>query len=159
MEPGVYLCRADPSDAAELAGLEAELETHPWTQGQFFEELAAEGVGRVLVLRRSDTSGIVGFIVVHVVADEGCVRSLGIAHSFQRRGLARFLLRVGSRLVLGQGVATLHLEVRAGNAPARSLYAAEGFVEVGRRRDYYSAPVEDAVLMSLPLRCDGADLR
>ena len=40
------------------------------------------------------------------------------------------------------------LEVRAGNAPAIALYDRFGFVPVGRRKNYYSAPKEDAVLMT-----------
>ena len=46
------------------------------------------------------------------------------------------------------GARAFHLEVRAGNAAARALYRAMGFEEVGKRHSYYSAPVEDAVLLS-----------
>ncbi|MFN8091404.1 MAG: hypothetical protein U0599_04125 [Vicinamibacteria bacterium] len=45
----------------------------------------------------------------------------------------------------------MRLGVRASNAPARALYAAAGFREAGRRRDYYSAPVEDALLLEAAL--------
>jgi ribosomal-protein-alanine N-acetyltransferase len=41
------------------------------------------------------------------------------------------------------------LEVRASNAPALALYEHAGFCRTGLRRHYYSAPVEDAVLMEM----------
>ena len=47
--------------------------------------------------------------------------------------------------------AFLMLEVRAGNEPAIALYRKHGFVEVGRRKNYYEKPREDAILMTLVL--------
>jgi ribosomal-protein-alanine N-acetyltransferase len=41
----------------------------------------------------------------------------------------------------------VYLEVRESNAPARALYAAHGFQEAGRRKEYYRRPVEDAVVL------------
>jgi len=41
----------------------------------------------------------------------------------------------------------VYLEVRESNAPARALYAAHGFKEVGRRKQYYRRPVEDAIVL------------
>jgi [ribosomal protein S18]-alanine N-acetyltransferase len=41
----------------------------------------------------------------------------------------------------------MYLEVRESNTRARALYASRGFEEVGRRRRYYRAPVEDALIL------------
>ena len=49
------------------------------------------------------------------------------------------------------GLATVTLEVRAGNAAAIALYQKNGFVPVGRRKNYYTAPTEDAILMTVTL--------
>jgi len=49
----------------------------------------------------------------------------------------------------GRGARQIYLEVRESNAPARRLYAAHGFREVGRRKEYYRRPVEDAIVLRL----------
>jgi ribosomal-protein-alanine N-acetyltransferase len=58
-----------------------------------------------------------------------------------------------------KGAQRLLLEVRPSNLPARALYAASGFVEIGRRKHYYPAANgrEDALVLALQLPvCDAA---
>jgi len=52
-------------------------------------------------------------------------------------------------VLAGRGVQQVFLEVRESNAPARALYTAQGFKEVGRRKQYYRRPVEDAIVLRL----------
>ena len=47
-----------------------------------------------------------------------------------------------------KGLAFITLEVRASNAAAIALYEDAGFRPVGTRRNFYTAPQEDAVLMT-----------
>ncbi len=46
-----------------------------------------------------------------------------------------------------KGVKAAFLEVRESNAAARGLYGSRGFREIGRRKNYYRRPVEDALVM------------
>ena len=62
---------------------------------------------------------------------------------FRRHGIARALLQFLKKQEAGD----LLLEVRRSNIPARKLYEIEAFTEVGVRRDYYSDPTEDAIVM------------
>lgn len=55
------------------------------------------------------------------------VAELAVLEAFRRRGLGRALLRAAEAAALRQGAATIRIEVLAANAPARDLYAAEGF--------------------------------
>jgi ribosomal-protein-alanine N-acetyltransferase len=50
-----------------------------------------------------------------------------------------------------RGISRIWLEVRASGSSARRLYEKFGFVESGRRKSYYTDPLEDAVVMSLEL--------
>ena len=71
-----------------------------------------------------------------------------MAPQARRQGVADALLST----LTGFGrdrLAALMLEVRASNAPAIALYEKHGFAAVGRRKNYYSAPREDAILMTL----------
>jgi ribosomal-protein-alanine N-acetyltransferase len=54
-------------------------------------------------------------------------------------------------LGLSKEVSRIWLEVRVSGSTARRFYEKSGFVESGRRKNYYSNPPEDAVIMSLRL--------
>ena len=60
-------------------------------------------------------------------------------------------------LALGQGArdkdcAVIQLEVRRSNQTALDFYRENGFVQVGRRKNYYTAPIEDALLLDKDLQ-------
>ena len=76
------------------------------------------------------------------------VLDLSLIHIFRRRGAARALLEELLAWGKAMDLAFLTLEVRASNAPAIALYTGLGFQEVGRRRGYYEAPREDALLLT-----------
>jgi len=78
-----------------------------------------------------------GFVLARVIVDEAEILTLAVAPAVQRQGLARRLMTAAATRAASQGAACLFLEVSAANAPARALYAACGFTQVGRRRAYY----------------------
>jgi [ribosomal protein S18]-alanine N-acetyltransferase len=65
--------------------------------------------------------------------------------------MASALLRVCMEWAANAGASSMRLEVRASNTAALALYQRHGFSAVGSRYAYYSAPVEDAVLLQAPL--------
>ena len=79
-------------------------------------------------------------------SEPGDITNIAVTAGYRRRGIASGLIR---GLKMTPGVTRLFLEVRESNAGARALYEREGFVIDGRRRNFYSHPREDAVLMSL----------
>ncbi len=147
---GFYLAQATVEDLPALAELERLCFTHPWSPSQIAQELApGGGAGGVLALcsgsrpRRT----VRAFCAYRVVLEEMHVLDLAVAPAWRRRGLARFLLRVAMRRAARAGARRALLEVRAGNREALALYEKLGFARRGARRDYYSQPVEDAVLL------------
>ncbi|MFP5277066.1 MAG: ribosomal protein S18-alanine N-acetyltransferase [Acidobacteriota bacterium] len=105
-----------------------------------------------IALVAADAAGLSAFAIATVAAGEAELQTLAVSAGQQRRGIARQLLSVVLAELRRASVAELWLEVRLSNAPAIALYRAFGFQETGRRRGYYSDPVEDALLMLLPLR-------
>ena len=149
------------ADLPALVALEARCHSHPWTERGMRDALSPSGPGALLVLRApfppSDTGrGIVAYCAFQVVAGEAHVHNLAVAPEARRRGLARRLLALTLEIAARRGARVVFLEVRAGNAAARALYRAAGFREVGIRRGYYAAPVEDAVLLSNAETPEGA---
>lgn len=88
-----------------------------------------------------------GYVVALDAADEGEILNLAVAPAGRRRGLGRALVQDILGALAERGVRYVYLEVRESNAPARALYAAHGFKEVGRRTQYYRRPVEDAIVL------------
>ena len=100
------------------------------------------------MLALGEDGALLGYAVLSTVLDEGNLDNIAVAPEARRRGVADALLSV----VTGFGrehLSRLMLEVRASNAPAIALYEKYGFAAVGRRKNYYDAPREDAVLMTL----------
>ena len=92
---------------------------------------------------------IAGFAAFHQVMDEAELRNMAVDPAHQRQGLGRELLAEGQRRLLEQGVREIYLEVRASNVPAQQLYYSAGFALRSRRKDYYSDPREDGLVLSL----------
>jgi len=92
---------------------------------------------------------VAGYVVAIDAADEGEILNLAVAPQSRRHGLGHALVRRVLEALTGRGARAIYLEVRESNAPARRLYAAHGFREVGRRQRYYRRPVEDAIVLRL----------
>jgi [ribosomal protein S18]-alanine N-acetyltransferase len=150
----VALEAATLDDLPALAALEARCHTHPWSERGLRDAITpVAGEGGILVLRAAWTPpdaqrGIRAYCAFQVVAGEAHVHNLAVVPEARRHGLARRLLALTLESAARKGARAAQLEVRAGNAAARALYGAMGFREVGKRPAYYSAPVEDAVLLS-----------
>lgn len=130
------------SECGEIAALAAEVLAETWSAPQISSELALPE-GRVWLAR--ERGRLAGFLIARRELDELHLLLLGVAPAAQRRGLGRRLLR--AVLAADPGLARAHLEVRESNAGARGFYAAEAFVEVGRRPRHYPGG-EAAILMS-----------
>jgi [ribosomal protein S18]-alanine N-acetyltransferase len=140
------------TDLAALVELERLCSPHPWSESMIAAVLTQEA-GECVILARAplDSPSLLGYCVYRTVADEVHVHNIGVHPSARRRGLARLLLQCVLVCVSRAGARVAHLEVRAGNAPAIALYARLGFAPVGRRKDYYASPREDALLFMAPL--------
>lgn len=122
-------------------------ELAPWTLADFENVLEAGYEGWL-----AESNGrVAAFIITRRAADELEIHKLGTAPEFRRRGVGSGLLTAAFVAAASHGVKRAFLEVRASNSPAIALYQAAGFAVVGRRRGYYRAPVEDALLMSCSL--------
>ena len=145
MSRGVFLRRAEPEDAAAVAALESASSLHPWSQAQLRAELERPAPDAVLVLE--GRGGIVAYLAFRLVVDEMHVMNLAVRPEARRRGLGRFLLSRALARGARAGARRALLEVRAGNAAARTLYTQCGFVPLGLRKQYYALPPDDALVL------------
>lgn len=136
--------RADPLEAERLAGVHAECFAEAWDAVALHGLLDDPGGAGFI-----DDAGD-GFVILRVAADEAEILTLAVTGAARRRGLGRALLDAAIVEARARGARTMFLEVAAGNAAGRALYAGAGFVESGRRVRYY-ADGDDALLLSRPL--------
>lgn len=131
----------------DVAALERECFSTPWSRNMLAEELD-NACSAFLVALDAEDDSLVGYAGLLAIAGEGYITNVAVRPESRRGGVAGQLLDVFVRFAEGSGLSFLTLEVRAGNYPAIALYGSRGFRGVGRRRNYYEHPKEDAIIMT-----------
>jgi [ribosomal protein S18]-alanine N-acetyltransferase len=142
-------------DIDQVVAIELDVTPDPWRRAQFEQSLELHQC--LILSRRSRTADrdaeagrVLGYLVLSTMMDQSEVLNIAIDPQCQGQGLGSQLLRQGLELV-PESVEAVLLEVRVSNFAAIRLYLNHGFIEVGRRRDYYKTEFgrEDAILMTL----------
>lgn len=126
--------------------IEERTSSTPWSLGLFLAECRRD---ERLYLVARDGSDLVGFAGMLFVVGEGHITTIAVDPDVQggRVGTRLLLALLRGAIALGAGAVTL--EVRASNTAALALYRRFGFAPAGVRKDYYSHPVEDALVLWL----------
>ena len=151
MTDGIFvepLAGADDLDGV-LAIEEASF-NNPTTRAWYEAELTRPDVCKVFVIRTAERR-VAGFAAFWKVADEMHINNLAVHPDCRGQGLGRRLLAGILAAGYAFGVRRATLEVRRSNVIAQRLYAGAGFLVVGVRGDYYTHPVEDALVLSAAL--------
>lgn len=130
--------------AEAMAALEQECFSDPWSVNAFVSESENP---LSLWLVAMDGNRLAGYVGSQSVLGWADMMNLAVAPDYRRKGIARELITRLVTLLQEDKVSCLTLEVRVSNTPAIKLYELLGFVEVGRRKNYYHAPKEDALIL------------
>jgi ribosomal-protein-alanine acetyltransferase len=150
----ISIRRMTEADVDPVMELAAGVEHAPqWPRSAYLKALAPGATPRrmALVAEEAGSGEVVGFAVVGLLESMAELETMAVASERRRQGLARRLFFALAAESGQAGAREFILEVRNSNHPALGLYRSLGFAETGRRPRYYHDPVEDAVLMSLPL--------
>ena len=136
----------DNTDLDGVLEVEAESFFNPWTRDMYASELRNNAACRILVVR-TEACRVAGFCAFWLVLDEIHINNLAMRPQFRALGIGTALLQrvLAEAKALGARRATL--EVRASNAAARRLYERLGFYVAGTRRNYYTNPAEDSLIL------------
>jgi len=138
---------SEDDDLEEVVALEAASFTNPWSREILARELQNRDVVRVYLLRNSGHQ-LLAFCGCWFVADELHINTLAVDEEFRRLGHATQLLRFVLAEAVAAGIRHATLEVRRSNVAALKLYERFGFEVKGVRPNYYTLPVEDALILS-----------
>ena len=144
-------------DLLEVVEIEETSGLSRWGWSAYYAELQGKNSHLMLVARLNShdenlRTKLAGYIVARLGADDLHINNVAVREAFRRRGIGRRLLNC--ILVEGKrsGASAAYLELRAGNQSALALYQECGFRVTARRKNYYSDPVEDALVMIINLR-------
>ena len=130
----------------EVAELERICFSTPWSRNMLAEEL--DNALSAFLVALDESGKVVGYAGLQVVLDEGYITNVAVRPECRRQGIAGKLLQVFLDFAQGNHLAFLTLEVRASNYDDIALYGSRGFRSVGRRKNYYEHPKEDAIIMT-----------
>ena len=132
------------ADLAVVAALEAEIFSMPWSLQGFADTLGREDV---LFLVAYEEETLLGYVGIYCTSDEGEITNVAVAPSARRRGVGQELLAELIGRLAQKEIYRIVLEVRVSNEPAIRLYEKQGFATMGKRKNFYEKPTEDAYVM------------
>lgn len=141
----VRVRRMEAHDLTRVMEIEHQSYSMPWTESTF-RGLLRRADADLLVAETIELA-LAGYAVFWAVLDQGELGNVAVAPEWRHRGIAHHLLDAVIDRAIERGVRELFLEVRKSNERAQNLYRTYGFFEVGKRKNYYLEPVEDALVM------------
>jgi [ribosomal protein S18]-alanine N-acetyltransferase len=144
------------SDLNQIVQIERDSFADPWTEDSFRRLLG--GYSAIFhVIGYPPDKKIAGYVIAFSVGEDAELLNVAVEPTFRGRGLAGQMLDAVLIELSGRGVRNAFLEVRESNRAARALYDSRGFTEIGRRRNYYRRPAEDALVMRRTLEVAEGD--
>ena len=152
----IIITRMSEHDLLEVVEIEEQSGLSRWGWAAYYAEL--QGGNRELMLIAKPSRGsivepgpIAGYIVARETAGELHINNVAVRAEYRRRGIGEALLNRVIEEARRRKANAAFLEVRSANRAAQALYEKSGFRAIARRANYYSEPLEDAVVMSLVL--------
>ena len=140
----IQLREMNAADLPIVVAIERASYSVPWSEATFRGLLRRRDADLVVAVAND---AVVAYACFWCVVDQGELGNVAVAKGWRGRGLGARLLTEIIQRAAQRGVREVFLEVRPSNAVARRLYDRFGFMPVGRRRNYYQEPVEDALVL------------
>lgn len=128
-----------------VAEIERLCFAEPWSEVSLRDSIASP-YSRFFV--HTEGNEVTGYIGLYAVAGEGSVTNVAIHPLHRKKGIGCALVQNAVKIGEKESLEYITLEVRESNTPARKLYEKCGFQVMGKRKDFYSSPREDAIIMN-----------
>ena len=130
---------------SEIARIERECFSMPWSEKAFEDELEYANAYFLTSLLGDEVTGYIG---VNEICGEADVTNVAVDLKYRRFGIGEMLLKSAENGATARECESITLEVRVSNTAAISLYEKCGYKKVGKRKNFYEKPTEDAFLMT-----------
>lgn len=135
---------SDENEADGIENIEKACFSKPWSKSSVIESFL-HGTKFFIYKEQEKT---VGYMGLSCVLDEGYVTNVAVLPEYRRKGIASKLLEFCLKYATEKQLSFISLEVRKSNASAIKLYEKFGFIVEGERKNFYEAPVENALIMT-----------
>lgn len=139
----VFIREMAESDIKEIAKLEKECFSEPWSEDSLKDELTNE-TARFYVLR--DNEKLLGYIGANNICGEVYITNVAVNENARGKGYGKKLVNHLVQQSELENALFVTLEVRESNEKAIKLYEKCGFKKIGERKSFYSKPIEDALI-------------
>jgi ribosomal-protein-alanine N-acetyltransferase len=147
---------ATEGDIGAIARIERSCFADPWSEESFRRILG--GPSAIFhVVGYPPEFDVAGYVIAFTIGQDAELLNIAVHPEHRGKGLAGQMLDALLIELRARGVRTAFLEVRESNNAARGLYDSRGFTPIGRRRNYYRRPVEDALVMRRMLEVGAGD--
>ena len=140
----ISIREAVENDIDAMENIETASFSVPWSR-QAFEDALENQYTRIYVAEDGDK--VVGYSIIGLIVPDAEILNVAVDQEYRRQGIGEMLIDMLIALGDKEDVSDFFLEVRQSNEPAIELYRKKGMEVIGKRKDYYQMPVEDAVLM------------
>ena len=148
--PKINISPMEKDDISEIVKLERLYFSQPWSEKAFLDAFA--GGNSYFVVAKARENLVVGYGGMYFVGGEGYIYNIAVKEDFRGQKIGQKIIKSLIDYSLERNLEFLSLEVRESNLPAINLYKKMGFTTVGKRKDFYSFPKEDALIMTLFLK-------
>ena len=139
----VIIRQMQESDIKEIADLEKVCFSEPWSENSLRDELDNE-TARFYVLR--DSEKLLGYIGANNICNEVYITNVAVNSACRGKGYGKILVNHLIQQSELEKAFFITLEVRKSNENAIALYEKCGFKLIGERKNFYSKPIEDALI-------------
>lgn len=122
----------------------------PWTKKQLYEEI--NNVNSKFLVAVNNFDKVLGYIGFKFVLDEGYITNVAVFNDYRHNGIATKLLLNIIDFGIEKNLRFISLEVRKSNMAAIHLYKKLNFLDIGERKNFYSFPKENAIIMTKYLK-------
>jgi ribosomal-protein-alanine N-acetyltransferase len=136
------------ADLEQVLAIECSSFGSPWKREHFAFEIHENPSAVNRVARKGDE--VLAYACLHRLHGELKINNMAVRADHRRLGLGKWMLARVMREAARHGCTVVRLEVRPSNTAALRLYRGHGFREIGRRKGYYRAEQEDAIVMEAP---------
>lgn len=145
MTENITIREASDTDIDSIHEIELDSFTVPWSKKSFESALKSENIKIYAAIKEG--GNIIGFGCAASLPPESEILNIAVSKSHRGLGIGKQLLLTMLEYAKSTGAESAYLEVRESNTPAMTLYEKAGFIKIGIRKNYYTKPAENAVIM------------
>ncbi len=136
----------------EIAEIEQQIFSDAWNRNSLMQTMQQTHTYAICAVEDKIAGGkLQGYLIVYQSFEESDIARIAVSLDARRLGIADTLLDAYWGHCKTHGITRVLLEVRSSNEAAISLYKKHGFIQLGKRRNYYAKPLEDGIVMEKEL--------